>query len=192
MHFAIPAVNSTDTVVDVGCGDGHALADLPGTRYGVDIDEAAIGNGLRAYPCLFLQIGRAERLPYPSGFADLVMSKAALVYTNLDASLSEARRVVKLGGRLYLTMHEEGMQRGWLKQAIKDRSWKRVLDHLVYIYPASWFYQFTGISLARPWSGTYETFQTRGRLRRHLEAKGFRVTRMERTVRHWIVEAVAV
>lgn len=179
-------------VLDIGCGNGrdltHALF-AKSKRYGVDVLEAAIDEGQRIYPQVSLTLARAEYLPFPDGFFDVVMSRVALPYTDLDKSLAECRRVLKPGGHLYITMHDYRHQWGWVKRGLKERAWKRLADCFLYIYPASVIYNLTGIAVRRPWKRCYETFQMPWRLRRHLAARGFTVTRMERGPRHFEIEA---
>lgn len=90
--------------LDLGCGTGYlsrALAQRFGTAEGlaVDIAEGMLRyarerGGARAFVG-----GDAERLPLREGCCDLVFSSLAIQWcANLDAVLSEARRVLRSGG----------------------------------------------------------------------------------------------
>jgi ubiquinone/menaquinone biosynthesis C-methylase UbiE len=180
-------------VLDIGCHDGQRLSNMKGERYGIDVDPVAIDRGKQRYPDVDLRLGRAEELPYPDGFFDLAGSFVALPYTNLCKSLPEARRVLKPGGTLYLTMHDQRMYWKWIIHGIKERAVIRLIDNLIYIYPMSLVYILTGRSYGRFWRRSrFELFCTPRRLRKHLEACGFRVVRIERTPQHFEAEAVAV
>lgn len=190
----MPSVDTAGkVVVDVGCSDGGNLSLLQGDRYGIDVDVQAIARGLATYPELKLRIGRAERLPYPDGFCDVLVSHVSLTYSDLRKSLPEARRVMKPGAYLLLTMHSWGHQWRFCRAAIEDGAWKRIIDHCIYVFPVSLWYHFTGKVFGRPWRpDRIEFCQTEWQLRRQIEAAGFRITRMERTAQHWVIEGVAV
>jgi len=96
-------------MLDMGCGFG-ALSELIGRSlrfrdvYGVDLDEgrAAIAEqrGLHFSRCDL----RQERLPFPDGHFDLVISFGVLDHIKiLDNPISEAYRVLKPGGCLALS-----------------------------------------------------------------------------------------
>jgi len=96
-------------MLDMGCGFG-ALSQLIGNSlrfqdiYGVDIDDirssVAKRRGLHVARCDL----RQEQLPYPDDFFDLVMSFGVLYHIKiLDHAISEANRVLKVGGCLAIS-----------------------------------------------------------------------------------------
>jgi ubiquinone/menaquinone biosynthesis C-methylase UbiE len=96
-----------DTVLDIGCGPGTAVrhaARLGATATGVDPAPVM----LRVARLLTRSTGRvrylagtAEALPVPDGSASVVWAVASVHHwTDLDAGLREARRVLRPGGRL--------------------------------------------------------------------------------------------
>jgi ubiquinone/menaquinone biosynthesis C-methylase UbiE len=192
-RFAIPEYSVDGmTILDVGCQTGrdftsshyaHARA-----LYGVDIDREAIHEGQRKYPHIQLSVDPAEKLPFGDAFFDLVISRVALPYTNIPVALKEIYRVLKPGGYLFLSMHDVQMQLLWLKEAIRKRAIKRIVDH-AYIFPASILFNLTGVCVARPWSNRMETFQTVKRMRKALLAVSFARITTERTDRLLIFEA---
>ncbi len=101
-----------DVVVDVGCGEGDDAVELVRrfavSVHGVDPVERHIALGRKAARTAGMNdkvcftVGTAEALPLPDGDADLVWSKEALMYADLDAALSEMRRVLRAGGRGFI------------------------------------------------------------------------------------------
>ena len=94
------------TVADVGCGAGRAVAELArrGTRpVGVDPDPQMITIARRRWPECDFRLGAAEELPLGDGSvagyrADKVFHEVA----EPEHALAEARRVLAPGGRITL------------------------------------------------------------------------------------------
>lgn len=176
---AIPDYNVDGmAILDVGCADGSHFANSHYAKAavlcGVDIDQDAIRSGRTKYLNMTLRVGMAERLPYEDESFDLVVSRVTLPLTNIPVALSEIYRVLKPDGRVYLAMHDVHHQTHWLKVAVKNLAIKRVIDILLYVFPASILFNLTGICVSRPWNGIFETFQTHGRMHRSLTSAGFR------------------
>lgn len=103
-------------ILDVGCGIGQSFDawltnGLGAGRYftGVDIDAEAIRIARATHPecspALTFFCGPAEKLPAMAGQFDLVFSRVTLPYTNVPVALREMTRVLRPGGRIWLTMH---------------------------------------------------------------------------------------
>lgn len=99
-----------DHVVDVGCGPGTAArhaARLGATVTGIDPSTEMrrlarwLTAGRRAIaPSITWTDGRAELLPLPDEFADVLWSLATVHHwPDLDSGIAEARRVLRPGGR---------------------------------------------------------------------------------------------
>jgi SAM-dependent methyltransferase len=102
-------------VLDAGCGYGRNLvyllregceifaldADVDGVEH-VRALSASLETGL---PADNFQVGSMERMPFPNGFADVVMCNSVLQYArderHFRAMLAELWRVVKPGGMLF-------------------------------------------------------------------------------------------
>ncbi|BBM98879.1 protein MpPMT.2 [Marchantia polymorpha subsp. ruderalis] len=94
------------TVLDIGCGAGHAAADLE-ERGAITLSvpgEGSCENGVqliveRGYPSM-LQALDANRLPYPSQAFDLIHCAACLVDWTINDGLKllEADRILRAGG----------------------------------------------------------------------------------------------
>lgn len=97
-------------VVDVGCGEGNLvrLMTRHGAKvFGVECNPAQLEKA-HAQPAVGNEIyhaGRAEALPFADGSIDLVVFFNSLHHVDVDAmpkALSEAARVLKPGGQVYL------------------------------------------------------------------------------------------
>lgn len=105
------------TVLDIGCGLGFPMIELAqrlgstSTVYGIDPWNAALDRvKQKASKLGIMNIkvihGKAERLPFTDAFFELVVSNNGLNNVeDLDAVLSECRRVCKSGGQLVATMN---------------------------------------------------------------------------------------
>lgn len=96
-----------DTVLDIGCGPGTAVrhaARLGATATGVDPAPVMLRVArflTRSTGPVRYLAGTAEALPVPDGSASVVWAVASVHHwTDLDAGLREARRVLRPGGRL--------------------------------------------------------------------------------------------
>jgi SAM-dependent methyltransferase len=102
-------------VLDAGCGYGRNLVHLLRTGcevFAVDEDAEAVEHVRRlsaslqtGLPTKNFQVGLVERMPFPDGFADVVLSSAVLHFARDDqhfrAMLAELWRVLKPGGMLF-------------------------------------------------------------------------------------------
>lgn len=181
------------SVLDIGCQDGATLMHQAyagaARRCGIDIDAAAIGLGSRLYPQLELAVGSAEQLPYPDCTFDVVISKVAILYTDLRVSLSEAFRVLRPGGDFFLTTHDWRHLLSHFLGSVRGLALKRCVDQACYVLPASLMYILSGYIPPRPWNGQRETFQSVGSLSRGLRRAGFEPKTFLRTPRDFIIIA---
>lgn len=101
---------SVARVADVGCGKGLIgvlLARNGCDVYGVDLDRNSVrfANATKASLSCEFQVGHAGCLPYRSETFDLLVCNCALEHFHDDRkALSEMSRILKVGGRLYLTV----------------------------------------------------------------------------------------
>ncbi|MGD0091584.1 MAG: methyltransferase domain-containing protein [Planctomycetota bacterium] len=108
-------------VLDVGCGTGHLLAQLPGReRHGVDLSprmvqraQAILGSGAQIIQ------GDAEHLPYADGYFDRVIASSLFSHVlRPEQVIAEITRVTKAGGRIVISVcDEDQIERGmnWVK-----------------------------------------------------------------------------
>jgi ubiquinone/menaquinone biosynthesis C-methylase UbiE len=96
-----------DTVVDVGCGGGRAVGELAGLgarAIGIDVDPEMIAVAAERWPAGEFHVGDATALPLDD--ASVTGYRADKVLHVLDdptAAITEAKRVLRPGGRAVLT-----------------------------------------------------------------------------------------
>lgn len=104
---ALAAGRRFERALDLGCGGGHCamtLAPSVGTVIAYDLSEemlAAVRHAAaaRGIANLSTRQGVVERLPFETGAFDLVVSRySAHHWTDWEAGLAEARRVLRPGG----------------------------------------------------------------------------------------------
>ena len=162
-------------VLDVGCGIGQSLMAsefLDCERHGIDIDADAIAAGSEMFPELYLRAAQAENIPHNDQSFDLVFSRVAIPYTNIPRALREIFRVVKPGGRVWISLHPWSMEKEEIVKAIKTRSAKRLIDR-IYVMINSMCLAIATRCFARPWSGKFESFQLPSRMQHLVRRTGF-------------------
>ena len=112
--IAQAGIEPGSTVLEIGCGTGNVLLlaarAVPGaTLIGLDPDPRVLAiaarKARRAGVNMQLDQGYADRLPYPDGSVDRVLSAFMLHHLPGDqqqAALREVHRVLAPGGRLHL------------------------------------------------------------------------------------------
>jgi ubiquinone/menaquinone biosynthesis C-methylase UbiE len=114
-------------LLEVGCGSGQMLRFLGERRpgdfalVGLDLSSAMIATARETVgdAPVDLLVGHAESLPFDDESFEVVLGIGVLEYTQLDLALAEAARVVRVGGRVVLTMQN-------------PRSPYRIWDRLLY------------------------------------------------------------
>jgi len=107
--FLAEHVRAGDRVLDLGCGDGAFLVELSrlgASPVGVDIADAALARAAARCPGAELHRGGDDAgIPLPSGSVDVVWCSETLEHVGDTAGfLAEARRVLRPGGRLAVTV----------------------------------------------------------------------------------------
>lgn len=115
-RFLLDHVAPGDLVADVGCGEGDftALLAARGMRaVGLDVAEAALKRARGRHPGLdFRRVEVDGPLPFEDGAVDAVWASEVVEHVADTARwLSEARRVLRRGGRLLLTTPYHGRVR---------------------------------------------------------------------------------
>nr|WP_320017215.1 methyltransferase domain-containing protein [uncultured Desulfobacter sp.] len=112
--FSIGSINKGDTVLDIGCGAGvdtllaAMMAGLTGKAVGIDLTtemlERAVTNlaSTRLKNVIF-QMASGENIPFEDNFFDVIISNGVInLIPDKSATLKEAMRVLKPGGRLMI------------------------------------------------------------------------------------------
>ncbi|MEM0986629.1 MAG: class I SAM-dependent methyltransferase [Pseudomonadota bacterium] len=99
-------------VLDIACGAGSALkhADAAGAPalFALDISEHAVASACSTVPRALGVVASADRLPFPDGALDRVVSQFGFEYANREAAAREVARVLKPGGRFQAIVHLSG------------------------------------------------------------------------------------
>jgi ubiquinone/menaquinone biosynthesis C-methylase UbiE len=125
---------SDKIVIDLGCGPGNIFATLkskPKLLIGIDVAPAALE--LAASQGYLPILADATKLPFISGFADVVTLNATLHHCeDMQAILKEAARLVKPGG-IIVTDHDPQLS-AWDYKGLAKLLWNARL----------WFYKIIG------------------------------------------------
>ena len=110
------AARARGRVLELGCGTGRLLGQLPRPGVGVDLSmeslRVARGRGLAGVA------GDAHRLPFRDGSFDVVMAgNASFRYLDYDRAFAECARVLRPGG--WLGVHQ------YSKYCFSPRDWLR-------------------------------------------------------------------
>lgn len=163
-------------VLDVGCGIGQTLiapefADCA-ERHGIDIDADAISAGRLQFPDLTLSVASAEDTHYADVYLDLVFSRVTIPHTKMPYALQELHRVLKPGGKVWLTLLSFHTERPQLMSTFRHVRFRSVLDRTCVLLNST-LLQIAGRCAVRPCNGTYEALQFPSGFRRLLIKSGF-------------------
>lgn len=180
-------------ILDVGCGMGQSLlaSQLPSEveAYGVDCDMEAIEVGHRlAPPNIKLVCAEGEKLPFEDKCFDLVFSRVALPYMEINKALWEISRVLKPGGNVWLALHPASMVLSEANESARSSNLKGVLLSSYILLNGALFNCF-GIQFS--FLGHKETFQTLGGIARAMKRVGLTCFPMK-TSRHFVVQGQKV
>jgi len=121
--LAVLDLGDGDSLIELGCGPGHALQSLLRARHlkqavGLDWSETMLAQASRRNR-LALEAGRlalvrgdCAKLPFSDDSADAVLA-VNVVYFMSASSISEARRVLRPGGRLAVYATHGSAMRRW-------------------------------------------------------------------------------
>jgi ubiquinone/menaquinone biosynthesis C-methylase UbiE len=130
-------------VLDVGCGAGDSMREelrlrsgessgQPIEMVGIDIDEQVLAQGRESYPEFLFLCAKGEHLPFPDQTFDAVISRVAMPYMDIPATLREMRRVLKSDGELRIKLHPFSYTVSELAAELESGSVKNRMQNLVY------------------------------------------------------------
>jgi SAM-dependent methyltransferase len=149
-HYNLP---ETASILDVGCAKGFMLNDFKelmpeATIAGIDISEYAMTHAMPSVK-QYLQVGDAQKLPFPDKSFDLVICINTVHNLPLEQckqALREIERVAR--GRSFVTMD------AWRNEAERQRLLKWNLTALTYMHVDEWKQLFQEIG----YTGDYYWF----------------------------------
>lgn len=158
--------------LDIGCGLAPRLPNTE-VQVGLDTDFSLLRQSRQLYPRVYFVCGDGERLPFPDGVFDAVISRVALPRMNLNAAIPEISRVLKPGGRAMLNLHHfEFAWRDFLRR-VRDGRPKAMIGGL-WAIANGFIFHFFGRTLRLPFSHRfYDSFQTYSSMKRMLHEQGF-------------------
>ena len=168
-------------LLEGGCGNANYLRYFHESGYsvaGVDYAKDTVKEVKKAYPDLDISEGDICRLQYPNATFDAYYSGGVIEHfeDGVDGALSEAGRVLRTGGFLFVTVPHMNLARK-VSSVIWPRKYIVDLDQrLAYIEEGH-----RGFVRSDPPAGYhfYEYEFDSGEMRRHLGRHGFRVVHEE-------------
>jgi SAM-dependent methyltransferase len=105
---------NTGRILEVGCGTGAILSELPegAEIHGLDSDQAALNECGRYAPSALRVQGNALALPYPDRSFDIVYSHFLLLWVrDPSRALQEMKRVSRPGGHIIAFAEPDYLER---------------------------------------------------------------------------------
>ncbi|HEY2507115.1 MAG TPA: class I SAM-dependent methyltransferase [Streptosporangiaceae bacterium] len=107
----LAGLTGTETVADIGCGNGIYLAGLArsghaGRVLGADLSPGMLAAARAAAPRCGLAVGDATALPLADGVADVTLAPHMLYHVpDRPAAVREFRRITRPGGRVLVVLN---------------------------------------------------------------------------------------
>lgn len=179
-------------ILDVGCHAGHILEALklpPHCElFGCDVNVEALEVARRCLPHATFNMARAEELPYPNSYFDFAFARSAVFVFDVPRALLELNRVLKPGGRLWISLYRWKDIRFLLRDFLHDHPIKATVFG-AYVAMNSALFHYTGKIARYPLNRSrIMTFQTETRMRRELQRAGFGRIRVSGT-RFFVIES---
>jgi SAM-dependent methyltransferase len=109
----LAALRGSETVADVGCGNGAYLAELsrrghPGPVLGIDLSAGMLHAARSRAPAAVLAVGDAAALPLCDDISDLTLAMHMLYYLPRPrGAVRELRRITRPGGPVLVVLNGE-------------------------------------------------------------------------------------
>ncbi len=172
-------VRGAISILDVGCGDGASLLDTGacGCKFavGADIVFESVLEAKRKLPWAHFVVARGDALPFKDKCFDNLICRVAIVLMPIAPALDEMRRVCRPGAAVTLNVHDLRFALFDLRRRLSSPTLKSVVGRLWVIVNGIVFI-VTGRNVKMPFTMPdhgWETWQTRGSMRRALKKAGF-------------------
>lgn len=176
----LPEILTTDqTIVDIGCGVGQSFLVLECTDrkcIGVEVHGPSVEFGKEKFgDKITFYHTDASKIPEADSTVDLIYACVSIPYTNIPDVIAEMKRLLKVGGRVWMTLHSKEYAKEQLRIAIKHR---RIIDFIHKIYLMMNGYLFKWFGFLIPWlNGDYESWQDADTMIKMLEKNGFNASK---------------
>ncbi len=175
--YAMPSFLNTDqAILDIGCGVGQTFVAAKNIHgkflVGLDIDIQSQKWGNENFSYITFVNAGADDLPFADDVFNLVISRVSLPYTNIPRAIAEIRRVLKKGGRVWLTLHS--FEKTWTrwKRSVVSLHIKDVI-YCSYVILNGIIFNLCGRLIPWPLSGHRESFQSASGMHRAMLKAGF-------------------
>ncbi|HKF05939.1 MAG TPA: class I SAM-dependent methyltransferase [Candidatus Sulfotelmatobacter sp.] len=192
-NFLLPEIPAnTRRILDIGCHAGHVFEVLRLPPYcevfGCDIDAEALAVARKCLPHATFSFAKAEELPYENSYFDFVFARSTAYLLDIPKALSELNRVLRPGGRLWISSHRWRDIHVLLRGPFYDHPIKTTVFG-TYVAVNSALFHFTGRLVRYPLNRSrVMTFQTEDRMRKELQKAGFGRIRVSDN-RHFVIDA---
>ena len=126
-YFLRAALPKSARILDIGCNYGSLVRKLHetgyGNTYGIDVNEAAVADGKKAYPDIadYLQPYDGTIIPFPEDSFDAILMFDVIEHIpHLRPFMREVRRVMKKGARFIFQTPNKHINIPW--EIISHRS----------------------------------------------------------------------
>ena len=192
-NFLLPEIPAnTRRILDVGCHAGHAfeILRLPAhcEVFGCDVNPEALALARKFLPHATFSFAKAEELPYENSYFDFVFARSTAYLLDIPKALSELNRVLRPGGRLWISLHRWRDICALLREPLSHHPIKTTAFG-TYVAVNSALFHFTGSLVRYPLNRSrIVTFQTEARMRKELQRAGFGTIRVSDT-RFFVIDA---
>lgn len=181
-----------ENILEVGCHAGHILEALrlpvSVRAFGCDVDPEALALARKCVPGAHFALAAAERLPYASSSLDMLYARGVVVLLDIPRALEEFSRVLRRGGKLWLSLHRWSDCLFILKGSFNQHPFKTTLFG-AYALMNSGILHCAGVVFRYPFNRSRTmTFQTEWRMKRELARVGFTGVSFSRGT-YFVVEA---
>lgn len=192
-RHCMPDIAETDkAILDIGCGIGQLFIASKLSKdifaVGVDIDLESLRYGIEQYRGIHYINSNSESLPFHESCFDLVVSRLSLPYTNIPQVITEINRVLKAGGRIWISLHASSMQRMHLLKSVRHLDVKDTIFR-IYVLLNGFFLHWFGKVVPFPLLNKYESFQTSKGMARLLRANRFTNLKVTKE-KHFVVTGI--